>query len=149
MSEHHAHIKWQLGDAAFEYEKYPRDHQWEFPGGLIVPASAAPDFMGSADPIDPEEALVAALSSCHMLTFLAIAAKKRLSVVSYADNAVGHLEKNAEGRLCVTRVELHPEVTWGEGLDVIEEQYRKLHASAHDNCFIANSIKSEVTIIYD
>ena len=72
-----------------------------------------------------------------------------LSVVSYTDNAVGYLEKNADGQLCVTRVELHPEVSWGEGTAVTDEQYRKLHASAHDNCFIANSVKSEVTVVYD
>ena len=149
MSEHYAKISWSLGDSEFSYDEYPRDHEWQFPGGLTVPASAAPDFLGSEDPVDPEEALVAALSSCHMLTFLAIAAKKRLRVASYSDNAVGHLEKNAAGQLCVTRVELRPQVTWGDGESVSDEQYRKLHASAHENCFIANSVKAEVTVIYD
>ncbi len=84
-----------------------------------------------------------------MLTFLAIAAKKRLSVISYSDDAVGYLENDAAGQLCLTRVELHPEVTWGQDVNVTDEQYRKLHASAHDNCFIANSVRSEVSVVYD
>lgn len=149
MSEHRATISWKLGEAPFEYEKYPRAHDWEFPGGLSVPATAAPDYLGAEEPVDPEEALVAALSSCHMLTFLAIAAKKRLKVQSYTDQAVGYLEKNAEGKLALTRIELRPTVTWGEGPELSDERYRKLHESAHRNCFIANSLKAEVTVVYE
>lgn len=99
MSEHHAKVVWSRNEVDFSYQTYSRDHLWSFPGGVEVPASAAPDFLGSEQRVDPEEAFVAALSSCHMLTFLAIAAKKRLVIEEYQDEAVGFLEKNDMGKL--------------------------------------------------
>lgn len=111
-----------------------------------MPASAAAAYSGGSGCVDPEEALVAALSGCHMLTFLAIAAKKQLVVMSYEDRPVGHLEKNAEGRLAVTRIELHPRVEFGAGVNVSAEELKRLHESAHRNCFIASSIRAEVTV---
>jgi organic hydroperoxide reductase OsmC/OhrA len=146
MSEHIAIVRWRNDSAAMDYDHYPRDHRWDFDGGLTVPASAAPEFKGSTAGIDPEEALVAATSSCHMLTFLAIAAKKQLVVASYEDRAIGHLEKNAEGRLAVTRIELHPVVTFATGTHIAGEELARLHESAHRNCFVANSIRATVTI---
>src|SRR5690606_24070222 len=103
----------ELGGGDFTYERYPREHTWRFPEGPEIAASAAPEFLGNPGCVVPEQAFVAALSSCHMLTFLAIAARKRLQVERYTDAAVGHLEKNAEGRLAVTRVELRPQVQFG------------------------------------
>ncbi|TBR21832.1 OsmC family peroxiredoxin, partial [bacterium] len=103
MSEHRVTVSWKRASEGFKYEEYNREHAWAFDAGIQVRASAAPDFRGKPDCVDPEEALIAALSSCHMLTFLAIASRKRLVVDSYEDAAVGILEKNAAGRLAVTR----------------------------------------------
>lgn len=143
MSEHKATISWKRATPDFAYDTYNREHEWAFDGGVTVAASAAPGFKGKPERVDPEEALVAALSACHMLTFLAIAAKKRLVVDSYTDEAVGWLDKNAEGKLAVTKVVLRPKVAFaGAGA----EQLAALHKAAHENCFIANSVKTEVTV---
>ena len=147
MSEHTALIRWQNSGTTMEYDSYPRDHRWEFPGGPTVPGSAAESYGGGKGCIDPEEGLVASVSACHMLTFLAVAAKKKMVVVSYTDQPVGHLDKNAEGRIAVTRIELHPVVQFGAGTEVSAEDLHRLHDSAHRNCFIANSIKAEVTVV--
>ncbi|MCC6640203.1 MAG: OsmC family protein [Deltaproteobacteria bacterium] len=146
MSEHRANLHWERGSQAFTYESYGRDHVWRFPGGVEVPASSAPEFRGNPACVDPEAALVAALSSCHMLTFLAIAARKRLVVDSYGDDAVGYLEKNADGKLAVTRVVLRPKVVFGEGTSVSKQDLDRLHHRSHEECFIANSVKTEVTV---
>lgn len=145
MSEHRATIAWTRGPRDFAYETYPRDHTWSFDGGVEVPATAAPAYLGDPSRVDPEEAFVAAVASCHMLTFLAIAARKRLVVDAYTDVAIGHLEKNAGGKLAVTRVELRPQVRFGAKPPSAEELAR-LHELAHDNCFIANSVTTAITI---
>ena len=106
MSEHKVILRWNRGDKPFEYQKYSRDHTWKFDGGHEMQASAAPAYLGNPNLADPEEAFVASLSSCHMLTFLAIACKKRFVLDEYIDDAVGVMEKNAEGRLAITRVTL-------------------------------------------
>jgi organic hydroperoxide reductase OsmC/OhrA len=103
MSEHKTTVHWQRDDQPFAYETYTRKHHWRFGGGAELDASATKEYLGDASLPNPEEALVVALSSCHALSFLAIAARKRLTVESYDDDAVGHMEKNAEGRLAVTR----------------------------------------------
>ena len=98
------------------YQKYPRDHTWSFDGGHTMTGTAAPAYLGNPANVDPEEAFVAALSSCHMLTFLAIACKQKFVLDRYEDEAVGHMEKNAQGKMAITRVELHPKITWcGDG----------------------------------
>jgi organic hydroperoxide reductase OsmC/OhrA len=146
MSEHRAKIAWQRGGVDFTYETYSRDHEWEFEGEVRVAASAAPAFRGSAERVDPEEAFVAAVSSCHMLTFLAIAARSKIAVESYTDEAVGFLEKNADGRLAMTRVELKPRVVFAEGHEPTPEQLARMHESSHKHCFIANSVNTEITV---
>ena len=146
MSEHRASIHWIRNDRPFDNEGYSRDHEWAFDGGHRMTGSAAPDYLGSPHGVDPEEALVAALSSCHMLTLLAIAAKKGWVVDDYQDDAVGTLEKNGEGRLAVTRVALRPRIAFAAGKAPDAEALVKLHESAHRNCFIANSVKTEVTV---
>jgi organic hydroperoxide reductase OsmC/OhrA len=146
MSEHTATIRWHNTAGSMKYEEYPREHRWDFDGGPSVPASAAAAYAGGSGCVDPEEALVAALSGCHMLTFLAIAAKKQLVVMSYEDRPVGHLEKNADGKLAVTRIELHPQVKFAAGVEVSAEDLQRLHDSAHRNCFIASSIRADVTV---
>jgi organic hydroperoxide reductase OsmC/OhrA len=145
MSEHVVDVSWVRGDHEFTYQAYSRDHEWRFDGGITVAGSANPAFLGSDDRVDPEEAFVAALSSCHMLTFLAIAARKRLVVDSYDDHAVGLMEKNAQGRLAITRVMLRPKIVFaGEIPD--SEALEKMHHLAHEQCFIANSVTTEVMV---
>ena len=146
MSEHRAQISWQNSGSDLVYESYSRSHQWAFPGGTTVAASAAVEFMGKENRVDPEEALVASLSSCHMLTFLAIAAKKRINVASYSDSAVGYLDKNAHGRLAINRVTLSPAVEFVRGTAPDEQQFKRMHQLAHAECFIANSVNTEVIV---
>ncbi|MGH7291322.1 MAG: OsmC family protein, partial [Myxococcota bacterium] len=110
-------------------------------------ASAAPEYRGRADLPNPEEALVAALSSCHMLTFLAIAARRRFVVDSYTDDAVGHMEKNADGKLAITRVELHPRIVFSGEKQPNAEELARLHEVSHRECFVANSVKTEVSVV--
>lgn len=147
MTQHTATIQWRNSSGGMDYDSFPREHHWEFEGGPRVPASAAAGFKGREGCVDPEEALVAATSACHMLTFLAIASKKKLLVLSYSDRAVGHLEKDPRGRLAVTRIRLQPVVEFGAGSALSGDDLQKLHDSAHHNCFIANSITAAVTVV--
>ena len=142
MAEHHVKLSWDKGDAPFTYNEYPRNHMLSFKNGQeTVTASAAPAYKGDASKADPEDLLVASLSSCHMLSFLAIATKKRVTVTSYEDDAVGFLE-NDNGRLWITRVILRPKVT----CDADAETLAQIHHMAHEACFIANSVKTEVRV---
>ena len=109
-------------------------------------ASAAAAYLGDPKNVNPEEAYVASLSSCHMLTFLAIACKQKFVLDEYVDEAVGHMEKNAEGRLAITKVTLKPKLKWGGDKQPTAEELEKIHHAAHENCFIANSVKTEVTV---
>jgi organic hydroperoxide reductase OsmC/OhrA len=145
MSEHHASIAWRRTSQDYTYETYNRAHEWRF-ATATVPASAAKEFRGDPDRVNPEEALVAALSACHMLTFLAVAAKRKLPLDSYSDDAVGWMEKNEEGRLAITRVTLRPKIVWSPGVTVSTDDLEKMHHQAHDGCFIANSVKTVVTV---
>ena len=146
MSEHRTHIQWARKGEDFKYETYGRTHRWRFGGGAELDASSAPEYLGDAKLPNPEEALVMALSSCHMLSFLAIAARKRLSVEAYDDDAVGHMEKNAEGKLAITKVELRPRVRFSGAHPPDADALAKLHEQAHHVCFIANSVKTEVSV---
>jgi len=149
MSEHKAHINWNRTTDSFAYDDYNREHTWTYENGVVVEASAAPQFLGKEDRVDPEEAFVAALSACHMLTFIAFCAKKRIVVDSYQDDAVGYLEKNEAGKLCMTRITLRPRVAFAEGHEPPQEVIDKLHHRAHENCFLANSVKTEITVEQD
>lgn len=143
--EHHATVSWRRTSAEHTYETYNRDHDMRF-RAVTVPASSAPEFKGDAARVNPEEAFVASLSSCHMLTFLSLAAKRKLSVDSYSDAAVGYLEKDAKGRLAMTRVILRPQIVWTPGVTVSEDELDAMHHLAHEHCFIANSVKTAVTV---
>ena len=144
MAEHKMSVHWQRTADDFSYEVYTRDHVWTFKGDVKVPASAAPLFRGSPVRVDPEDAFVAALSSCHMLSYLAIASRKGFRLDSYDDDAVGYLEKNATGKLVMTRVYLRPRIQFsGPKLPTLE-QIDRMHHQSHDECFIANSVKTEV-----
>ena len=145
MSEHHATIAWQRGAVEFTYQAYSRDHDWIFPTGVEIAASAAPAFRGTPDRIDPEEAFVAAIASCHMLTFLALAAREGIVVDRYHDSAVGLLSKDDEGRMAITRVTLRPTITFG-GESPAAADLARLHEQAHHECFIANSVRTAITV---
>jgi organic hydroperoxide reductase OsmC/OhrA len=147
MSEHHAQISWKRTTADFTYDTYNRAHEIAFKDGAItLPASSAPDFKGDAERVDPEEAFVAALSSCHMLTFLAICARKRLAVEAYEDDAIGVLDRGPGGKLWMSRVTLRPQVRFAAGVSVDATALADLHHKSHENCFIANSVTTTVTV---
>lgn len=146
MGEHHIHLDWSLDGAPFTYDTYPRNHRVTFKDGVTVTLSAASAFRGDAAQPDPEDLLVASLSSCHMLSFLAIAAKKRVTVRAYRDHAVGFLENDGgrPGRFWVSRVILRPEVSFEGAPDA--ETVSHIHHLAHDACFIANSVRTDVRV---
>jgi len=149
MSEYFSTIKWARAEQSFLDNKYSRGHDWEFDGGLTVPASSSPHVVplpySVAESVDPEEAFVASLSSCHMLFFLSIAAKRKLVVNNYIDKAVGTMSKDDLGKISMTRVLLRPEV-WFSGNEVSLQQLEEMHHQAHEECFIANSVKTEVIV---
>jgi organic hydroperoxide reductase OsmC/OhrA len=146
MSDHRATIHWRRETPDFATESYNRDHDWTFDAGVTIRASATPAYRGNEQCVDPEEAFVASIASCHMLTFLAIASKRHHVVDDYHDDAVGVLEKNAQGRLAITRVTLRPRVSFGGAKPPTHEEIRQLHDQAHHACFIANSVKTEVVV---
>ena len=143
MSEHAINLKWELGAKAFTYDAYSRNHTVTFKNRQTVAMSAAAAYRGDAALPDPEDMFVAALSSCHMLSFLAIATKRKLSVVSYEDDAVGHLE-NEGGKLWMTRVILRPRITFAGEAD--PALVARCHDEAHHACFIASSVKTDVAV---
>lgn len=147
--EYTATVAWHRGDAKFTDNRYSRAHQWSFDGGAVVPASSSPAVvpvpMSDAAGVDPEEAFVASLAACHMLFFLFHAAKKGLVVERYEDAAVGTMGKNAQGRAAMVKVVLRPRVQWG-GPAPSAEELDALHHRSHEDCYIANSVTSEVTI---
>jgi organic hydroperoxide reductase OsmC/OhrA len=148
MGEHRIHLDWSRGDVPFTYETYPRNHRIRFKDNVTITVSAAAAYRGAPDQPDPEDLLVAALSSCHMLSFLAICAKKRLTVESYRDDAVGFLEDDAaqgqKGKLWMARVILRPHVVFADAPDPAAAA--ELHHLAHAACFIANSVKTDVRV---
>lgn len=145
MSEHKATLRWRRSSETFTYDAYNRGHTWSFDAGIDVRASASPTYRGDADAVDPEEAFVASLASCHMLTFLAITARKRFVVDVYEDEAVGFLEKNEDGKLALMRVVLRPRIRFAEAAPSAE-QLATMHDQAHRECFIANSVKTAITV---
>jgi organic hydroperoxide reductase OsmC/OhrA len=152
MSTHAATVAWvrPADQGTFLDGKYSRRHAWRFDGGVEVPASSAPSSvplpMSAEDAVDPEEALVAALSSCHMLFFLAIAGKRGFVVERYDDDAAGELTKVAHGKVAITEVTLRPRVVFGAGPRPDAAQLAALHQEAHERCYIANSINATVKI---
>ncbi|MCF7369784.1 OsmC family protein [Vibrio sp. J2-3(2022)] len=152
MSKHSALIEWHReADEIFSDNQYSRAHIWKFDGGLQVPASPSPHVvplpLSVEENVDPEEAFVAALSSCHMLVFLSIAAKRRYVVDRYLDEAVGELTKGENGKEWVSKVTLNPKITFAGDEQPTRSQLEKMHHMAHENCFIANSVKTEVTTL--
>ncbi|MDW5444764.1 OsmC family protein [Polaromonas sp. SM01] len=148
MAAYSAHILWQRGEQDFLGNRYSRRHLMSFDGGAEVAGSSSPHVvplpLSDAAAVDPEEAFVASLASCHMLWFLSIAAKYKFCVDRYVDEAVGVMAKNAEGKMAMTVVTLRPEVAFSGERRPTREQIDQLHHEAHEECFIANSVKTEV-----
>jgi organic hydroperoxide reductase OsmC/OhrA len=150
MQQFEATIAWNRGQQAFLDQRYSRAHTWAFDGGLQLPASSSPLSvplpMSDAAAVDPEEALVAALSGCHMLFFLSFAARAGFVVDSYRDQAVGTMEKDGGGRMSMTRIALRPQIAFAGERRPDAAALAALHHEAHEHCYIANSIKAQVSI---
>ena len=148
MTHYTAETLWQRNDGDFLGNRYSRRHLLRFDGGLEVPGSSSPHVvplpMSDASALDPEEAFVSSLSSCHMLWFLSIAAKNKFCVDRYFDTASGVMEKNADGKMAMTVVTLRPDVVFSGERQPDREELAKLHHDAHEACYIANSVKTEV-----
>jgi organic hydroperoxide reductase OsmC/OhrA len=151
MSTYTATIRWtRTGDGDFAKGQYSRAHEWAFDGGLTVPASPSPHIVPAPwnDPagVDPEEAFVASLSSCHMLFFVDFARRAGFVLDSYVDEAEGELEKRADGRMWMSRVTLRPRLGWSGDKQPDAAAIADLHHRAHEACFIANSVTTEVVV---
>src|SRR5689334_12356834 len=151
MSTYTATIRWsRTGEGDFAKGRYSRAHQWSFDGGAVVRASASPDNVppGTADEagVDPEEGVIAAISSCHMLFFVDYARRGGFVVDSYVDEAVGVMEKRTDGKIAITRVVLHPLIVFAGDRKPTADEIERLHRRAHEDCFIANSVNTEVTV---
>lgn len=148
MSRYVATVSWNRDDQSFTDNSYSRGHTWTFDGGLVVPASSSPDVVplpfSVAENIDPEEAFVASISSCHMLFFLSLAAARGIVVDRYTDEAVGLMEKRTDGKTAVTKVTLRPNSHYSGDQLPNRELVERLHRGAHESCFIANSVTSEI-----
>ncbi|WP_076409396.1 OsmC family protein [Shewanella sp. UCD-KL12] len=149
MSEYFAKVTWRRqGSENFVDNQYSRGHEWIFDGGVVVPASSSPHIVplpfSVEINVDPEEAFVASLSSCHMLFFLSIAAKRKFVVDDYTDNALGIMGTDGEGKMAMTHVFLRPRVIFSGSKQPTDTQLEKMHHQSHELCFIANSVKTEV-----
>ncbi len=144
MSEHRVSIEWKRSTPDFESTTYDRTHRITFEGGTIIESSAAKEYQGRKELSNPEELIAAALASCHMLTFLAVASRSHVMVDSYRDNAVAILGKNSQGKLAVTEIKLSPQVKLSAPLD--PEKFKHFHEKAHSNCFIAQALSCHVDI---
>lgn len=150
MSTYTAEIRWSRGEQKFTDNRYSRAHTWQFDGGVVVPASSSPSVvplpMSNTAAVDPEEAFIASLSSCHMLWFLSLAAKQGYTVDSYIDNATGLMAKNSDGKLAIIKVTLRPLAIFSGQKSPDRAVLGMLHHAAHEECFIARSVLSEIAI---
>jgi len=150
MSEYRATIVWEREGAKFTDNRFSRGHRWRFDGRVEVPASSSPHVvplpLSVAAAIDPEEAFVASLSSCHMLTFLYIAAKRGFVIDEYRDEAVGLLAKNEEEMLAITEVTLHPAISFTGDRQPTAGDLEAMHHESHEQCFIAQSVRTHVRV---
>ncbi|MDG4595691.1 MAG: OsmC family protein [Candidatus Contendobacter sp.] len=146
MSSFSIGLIWQRSTPDFDVKTFSRDHVWRLAGGQTVQGSSAPDYSGNPEMSNPEEALLAALSSCHMLTFLSVAALRKLVVDRYEDEPTAELGKNEKGKLMVARMTLRPQVTFGGATAPDEDTVRQLHRKAKENCFVGNSLLSQVAL---
>ena len=138
---------WKLDDGKMSPGKYSNQHEIVFTPNIKIKADSAPDWKGSELNSNPEQTLAASLSSCHMMTFLALAAKMSWPVIGYKDNAIATLGKNSKGQMSVTKIELNPKVEFSDGFSADSEEMKKVQERAHRYCFIANSLSDEVKVI--
>ena len=151
MSQYQAEIAWQrAATESFIDKRYSRAHEWRFDGGITVPASSSPHSVpvpySKPENVDPEEAYIAAIASCHMLTFLWKAANAGYVVDSYHDSAIGYMNKNRRDRLAVTNVTLRPQISFSSSKPISEQDVKRLHYEAHEECYIANSVETAIDI---
>jgi organic hydroperoxide reductase OsmC/OhrA len=144
MSHHTLDVEWLRNGAAFG-PKFDSAHIWTFDSGVVVPASAAPHLHGDPTRVDPEEAFVASISSCHMLWFLSLAGEQALLIDRYFDQPVGTMERTDDGKTWITHVELRPNIVWS-GRQPSDDEIRDLHHESHERCFIANSVRTKITV---
>ncbi len=151
MSIYTATVSWHNDGSDFIKRKYSRKHEWAFDGGVIVPASPSPHVVplpySEKSAVDPEEAFVAAISSCHMLFFLDYASREKIAIASYSDEAIGVMEKNEQGKIAMTKVTLNPKVEYADN-PPSEDKIKELHHRSHESCFIANSVKTEIEVVF-
>jgi organic hydroperoxide reductase OsmC/OhrA len=150
MSEHKARVFWDKTSPDFAKGRYSREHTWEFDGGVTVPASPSPSVVpvpfSNPDNVDPEEAYVAAIASCHMLTFLYLAANAGFHIESYEDRAVGRMTENAKGVPWMSQISLRPRIAFRGANVPTAQELQDLHHGAHEQCYIANSVKTEIIV---
>jgi organic hydroperoxide reductase OsmC/OhrA len=150
MSQHKATVSWKSDNETFAQGKFTRVHSWSFDGGAVVPASASPSIVpapySSTAAVDPEEAFVASVSSCHMLTFLWEARRAGFVVDAYDDEAVGEMTKNERGVPWISKITLHPRISYSGDKRPAPADVEQLHHKAHDGCFIAQSVKTEIVV---
>ena len=148
--EYSARIRWARGESDFRSGRYSRRHAWEFDEGVTVPASSSPLSVrlpfSAADAVDPEEALVAATSSCHMLFFLSFAQKAGFDIEAYEDDASGLMEEDERGKISITRITLRPRIVFSGERTPTAEELADLHHRSHEHCYVANSIRAEVHV---
>jgi len=140
-------LNWELGNEEFVFGKYLTDHKIKINDQIVLNGGSTPEYGGDQNNLNPEQALVAAMSSCHMMTFLALAAKIKWPVKNYSDKAHAFLGKNSKGRMCVNKIELNPKITFNGSFSVPDEEMSKMQDRSHRYCFIANSLSEEVEVI--
>ena len=144
MSELSIQLKWQLGEGELVQGKYSNRHEITYSDQFKMTADAAPDWGGDIANTNPEQALAASISSCHMMTFLALASKAKWQLSSYEDKAEAFLGKNSKGQMAVIKIRLNPSVQFSDGFTVSEQEMNEMHDRSHRYCFIANSLSEEV-----
>ena len=147
MSELSVELKWELEENKSISSDYNIDHTLKINNQMILNASSAPEYGGNENFLNPEQALAAAISSCHMMTFLALASKLKWPVIKYTDKAIAFLGKNSKGKMCVSKIELNPKIKFENNFDVAKEKMVEMQQRSHRYCFIANSLSEEVKII--
>ena len=147
MSELSVELKWELEENKSISSGYNIDHTLKINNQMILNASSAPEYGGNENFLNPEQALAAAISSCHMMTFLALASKLKWPVIKYTDKAIAFLGKNSKGKMCVSKIELNPKIKFENNFDVSKEKMVEMQQRSHRYCFIANSLSEEVKII--
>lgn len=148
MSTFAAKLTWERETADFAIKTYNRNHLIDFGNDNTIKASAAADYVGDVARVNPEQEFTAAVASCHMLTFLAVASQKGFVVDRYEDNAVGELGKNEQGKMAIVTIQLQPEITFSGERQPKPDELQAMHASAHKHCFIANSIHTQVKVMH-